>query len=242
MRKEPFNEGHFVHIIRRGTRGLPIVREEADRWRFLKVLYYLNDGFAKVNGLREIENEVGVKKFSWPETWPERSPLFSLGAFTLLNNHLHIIGLETKKGGISKFMQKSGISMAKHFNEKYREKGTLFQGAYHAKVIDEDRYLRLVVPYVMVKNTFEMHPKGLTWAVQNFDAAWQWAIAYNFSSLADYGGERHSPIIDAKPLKDILGGPKEFKRLCQDMISGRKEKPEDPTAIEIAGLCFENEN
>ena len=155
MRKEPFSAGNFVHIIRRGGRGLPIVKDETDRWRFLKVHYYLNDTVSKINGLRDIEDPFSTKIFFWPESWPKRNPLFSLCAFTLLNNHLHIIGLETKGDGISKFMQKSGISMAKHFNDKYQEKGALFQGAYHAKIIDKDEYLMWVVPYVMVKNTFE---------------------------------------------------------------------------------------
>ena len=227
-----------MHMIRRGSRGLPIVRNEADRWRFLKVHYYLNDTSIKVNGLRDIESAADIKMFYWPESWATRNPLFSLCAFTLLDNHLHLIGLETKEGGISKFMQKSGISMAKHFNEKYKEKGGLFQGAYHAKVINKDEYLMWVVPYVMVKNTFEMHPKGYEWAVKNFDDAWQWAVVYPFSSLGDYGGTRNSPIIDRNPLKNLLGGQKEFKRLCKDMILGR-EGSENGLESVIADLAFE---
>lgn len=221
MRKEPFSIGNFVHLVRRGGRGLPIVKNESDRLRFLKVQYYLNDTHAKENWFRELDEVNKGSIFSWPESWPERNPLCSLCAYTLLNNHLHLIAFEKRENGISKFMHKSGISMTKHHNEKYRERGSLFQGSYKARVIDSDKYLRWVVPYVMVKNTFEMHPRGYTYAASHFYEAWEWAITYPFSSLGDYAGERNSPIIDSVPLGDIFENKKEFKELCKDMIMGR---------------------
>src|SRR3990167_10860865 len=130
MRKEPFSAGNFVHIIRRGGRGLPIVKDESDKWRHLKILFYLNDHGSKDNWYRDVEDLQGQSggNFVWPITWFERQTLFSLVGFTLLDNHLHIIALEKTEHGISKFMKKSGISAAKYHNEKYKEKGSLFQG------------------------------------------------------------------------------------------------------------------
>jgi len=203
-------------------------KDESDKWRCLRLHHFLNDLSAKDNWFREIDQfrSGNPQKhfFAWPETWPNRDPLFTNCGFTLLDTHRHLLGQVTKEGGFSKFMQKTGISEVKHFNEKYKETGTIFQGPYEIRVIDSDRYLMWVVPYVMCKNTFEMHPKGLNWCTQNFEEAWQWAINYPFSSLGDYAGVRNSPIVDTAPLKEILGGPSEFKMLCRDMILGRKEK------------------
>jgi len=229
MRKEKWDIDSFVHLIRRGVRGLPIVRGDSDKWRHLKTLFYMNDVHVGIHAIRDVESMINkrqIKLFEWPKSWPKRQPLFTLCAFTLLDTHIHQIGIEKIEKGISKFMHKSGIGTAKYFNLKYGEKGGLFQTPYQARVIDSDEYLRWAVAYVLVKNTFEMHPKGLQWATKNFEDAWEWANHYPFSSFGDYAGTtRNSPIVDTEDLKKILGGPKEFKGLCRDMILGRKEKP-----------------
>ena len=45
MRVEPFSVGSYMHAIKRGARGLPIVQNIDDRRRFLRILYYMNDEF-----------------------------------------------------------------------------------------------------------------------------------------------------------------------------------------------------
>jgi len=222
MRKDYFSVGDFVHIIRRGGRGLPIVKNKSDFDRLLKVHFYLNDTAAKDNWFREISSDFLSDSFQWPKEWPKCDKLFELCGFTFLSNHYHLIGLEKRKGGISKFMQKSGISISKYYNEKYTERGSLFQGAYKARRIDKDDYLHWVIPYVMAKNTFEMHPKGYAWAVKNFDVAWRWAINYPYSSLGCYAGGINYQFINTKPLQKLLGRPSQFKNICKDMIIGRE--------------------
>jgi len=250
MKREPIPEEYPVHVVRRGARGLPFVRDNYDRWRNLQVLYYLNDLSSKSYWIEDLKaerrnfrssgfrnfgssgegssGETQTKKrfFSWPASWPERNPLIVLAAFTFNSNHDHLIVWERQERGLSQFMQKTGISVSKHFNEKYKEQGTVLK-PYTFKVIESDRYLQRVVPYVMVKNTFEMHPNGYQWAVHNFEQAWEWAIRYPFSSLGDYAGIRNSPIVDTARLKEILGTSKEFKSLCKDMILNREHIGED---------------
>lgn len=57
-------------------------------------------------------------------------------------------------------MKRLGIGMAKKYNERYKEKGSLFQGAYRAKTIVDDRYFRYVSTYVQLKNALDMYPGG----------------------------------------------------------------------------------
>lgn len=249
MKRELIPKEFPTHIVRRGARGLPFARDNSDRWRNLQTLFYLNDSSSRVNWFRELEESRKMVKrendkqhfFIWPNSWPKQNPLIYLWAFIFNNNHDHFISKEKQERGTSKFMQKIEISTTKHFNKKYGEKGTVFQGPYQIKIIENDRYLQWVVPYVMVKNTFEMHPKGYKWAVNNFEEAWKWAINYPFSSLGDYVGVRNSPIVTTEPLKKILGGPKEFKQLCKYMILGR-EKIKDLKFSKIITLSFEEES
>jgi len=105
MRREPFSVGSFVHVMKRGARGGPIVRDENDRWRFLKLLHYLNDAKVPRNWERDISGEHIQSGFSRPDHWPEPEPYVSVLAFCLLDNHFHILAQEKQEDGMSRFMQ-----------------------------------------------------------------------------------------------------------------------------------------
>ncbi len=175
---------------------MSIVEDDADRWRFIKALYLLNDSYSNRNWHRETS---GLALFERPSHWPGRRPLVSILAWTLMPNHFHLLLQEKEEGGIAKFMQRFCGSMSLCFNLKYESKGSLFQGAYKAKLVDEDAYLRYLAFYIEAKNVLELYPGGLMAAYKNFEDAWKWALSYPFSSFSSYveGGEL-SPILDDK--------------------------------------------
>lgn len=219
---KPHTVGSYVHVIKRGTRGLEIVRNENDRWRFLKLLFYLNnDNYRN----EKWENELFKSKiplFEWPNSWPKREKLVEVAAYTLMPNHFHLLLRELKENGVSVFMQGLCGSMTLYFNEKYNERGSLFQGIYKKRLVDTDEYLRHIAIYIMVKNSFELYPGGLDKAIRNFDRAWEKSLNYNFSSLADYGSNRKSSIVDKGLLNDLFPTPKKFKEFAKDTMLGRK--------------------
>lgn len=219
MRVEPHMVGSYVHVVKRGARGLPITGDLPDKRRFLRLLFYMNDRFLDDNWNRV----PGQDKFSRSAEWPEREPLVAVLAHTLMPNHMHLILRETQESGIAAFMQKIGQSMTNHYNEKYHETGSIFQGSYRGRTIADDTYLRYVSAYVMVKNVFELYPKGgLRGGTEHFDDAWQWAITYPFSSLGDFVGKRLSPILDNDILGEIFPTNREFKDFARDVILGGK--------------------
>jgi putative transposase len=193
MRVEPYVVGSYVHVLKRGARGMPLTRDEKDRWRFVRLLYHMNDSYKDEYWERQTAD---LSIFERPEQWPERRPIVSLLAWTLMPNHFHLILKEITPGGVAKFVQKFSNSMSSHFNQKYDEKGSLFQGSYKSRTITEDRYLQWLTSYVMVKNVFELYPGGLERAAKEFDSAWEWGQAkYQFSSLPDFVHGRNFPII-----------------------------------------------
>ena len=138
-------------------------------------------------------------------------------------NHLHLLLKEVREGGLSEFMRKVGQSMTNHHNEKYDESGSIFQGSYRSRTIENDRYLQYAASYIMVKNTFELYPHGgLRQAATHFEKAWQWAIRYPFSSLGEYAGVRELPIIEKELLGHIFSKPSRFKNFSRDVIDGGK--------------------
>jgi len=68
MRIEPFDVGDYVHVYNRGNRKLDIVRDEADRWRFLACLRYFNDVNAGESIMRSFFIEKKLKKDN-PSLW-----------------------------------------------------------------------------------------------------------------------------------------------------------------------------
>lgn len=219
MRVESYTVGSYLHIIKRGARGMDIVRDESDQWRFIKSLYLLNESFLDQNWMTTTKGE---SMFHRPAAWPDRNPLVEVIAYTLLPNHFHLILRETKEGGVSQFMQKLGQSMTNHANGKYGEKGSLFQGAFKSKTCTDDTYMRYLFVYVMVKNTFEMYPNGgLVGARKNFDAACQWGMTYPFSSLSEYIGPRETPILSKKHFQSMFPN-NSFKKFARDVIHSGK--------------------
>lgn len=217
MRVEPYAEDSIIHVTKRGTRGMDIVRDDNDRERFLRSLFYLNDTHSDANWHRLT---VESPAFERPSHWPEQEPLVRILAWTLLTNHFHLLLQEISKGGTAKFMQRLGGSLSMCFNSKYKEKGSIFQSAYHGRVIESDVHMNYLAFYILVKNVLEMYPGGLPAALANFDDAWEWATSYTFSNLPDIVSGKPRPITDDPDglLSEIIGRGNLFKSEAKELL------------------------
>lgn len=223
MRKDPFAVGSFIHVYNRGNRKQPIVKDAKDRWHFLQMLFYFNNRFSPSNIFRELRKLLKSDfnrdfNFIWPENWPGRQPIVKILSFGLADNHFHLIMKEIKQGGVTMFMRKLGTGMTNYYNTKYQETGRLFQGAYKARLVNTDNYLKYLSVYVQVKNILELYPGGMEKALNNFEDAFKFASKYPYCSLADYVGYRSSPIIEKDLLGEIFNDPKEYKRFAKDCM------------------------
>jgi len=222
MRVEPHTVDSVVHAIKRGARGLPIVRDNADRVRFVRLLFYLNDEYRDEFWERSV---ITLRTFERPSHWPERRALVHILAWTLMPNHFHLVLRPAIEGGVSKFMQRVCGSMTTHFNAKYDESGSIFQGSYRGRTADihGDEYLRHLAVYVMVKNPFELFKGGIEMAIRNFDQAYAWAQAYRFCSLGEFTKKRESPILERNIFVDLFGDSGQFKLFARDCMRYKLE-------------------
>ena len=220
MRVEPYAVGSYLHVVKRGARGMPIVGDDDDRRRFLRVLYFMNEEYYDENWETYLEG----KDFGYrPDTWPERKPLVHVLGYTLMPNHFHLLIKEVVESGMSTFMQKLGQSMTMHFNAKHQQHGSIFQGSYRSRTVNDDTYFQYVVAYVLVKNTFELYPHdGLKGAIRNFESAWKWALGYPFSNLGSFITGAKDPISDRTALEELLETPQNFKDFARDVIESGK--------------------
>lgn len=71
----------------------------------------------------------------------------TLYAYVLMPNHFHLL-LEVSRAPLSKAMQSLLYRYTRHYNQRYRKIGHLFQGRYRAILCDRDSYLMELIRYL----------------------------------------------------------------------------------------------
>ena len=68
----------------------------------------------------------------------------------LMGNHYHVV-LRTRQPNLSRIMRHVNGQYARTFNKRHNVAGHLFQGRFHAIVVDRDDYLMEVCRYVEIE-------------------------------------------------------------------------------------------
>lgn len=224
MKRDPFFIGDYLHVYNRGNRKLLIFYNENDKWRFLKMLRYFNNELSQPNLFRQLNLLIKsgeCRHFEWPKDWSVRKPLVKILSYCLIPNHFHLLLKEIVKGGISKFIKKIGDGFTGYINIKYGESGRVFQGAYKAKVIKDDKTLQYVDNYIQVFNAFELYPGGIKMASKEFNKAFDFALEYPFCSLGETFGRRKLGIIDRDILARMVLDLSSYKEFVYDALMVR---------------------
>lgn len=191
-RKIIFGNEEIYHIYNRGTDKRPIFSNMADVGRFIESMQLMNS----------ISPIKGIKHFHQKKNQEESEPLVEILAYSLLDNHFHLLLKQTAPDGISKFMHRLGSGYTTYFNLKHNRSGSLFQGPFKAKHIDSDAYLAHVTAYVHA-NHYVHRFKG--WKI---DGKYT-----HISSLTEYTKE--NPFRVCNGLFDPTGGPRDtFAQWC----------------------------
>ena len=140
MRKEPFVPGEFYHCYNRGVDKRTTFETAGDFEYFLKILELFNDRDTS-ESVRERQKEKLIT-----------NRYVSLVAYCINKNHFHLLLREETEGGISKYMQKVSTGYTMYFNQKYNRSGSLFQGKFKSKHVDDDLYLKHLGVYININN------------------------------------------------------------------------------------------
>jgi putative transposase len=109
----------MYHVTTRGNAGAPIFLDDRDRDLFIKRLGY------------------AVSEFEW-----------KCLAYCLMGNHFHL-AIETPEPTIASGMHALNGWYAQRFNWRYDRSGHLFEGPYHAELIENEGHLLEVTRYVV---------------------------------------------------------------------------------------------
>ena len=228
MRKIKFQKGNFYHIYNRGVEKRDIFKNDNDKWRFLQGLFMFNDEKSTANLLWQLERDRGGVTFGVLRDFlitrgTKREPLVRILADCLMPNHFHLLIEEIKDGGISKFMHKLGTGYTGYFNGKYKRVGPLFQGAFKAVQIDNERYLQYLLVYMNVINPGQLiEPNLKEEGAKNIKKIMEFAEKYQWRTHREYLNKRKSIILEKGLLKNFFPTSNKYLEFAKSVLSDRR--------------------
>jgi REP element-mobilizing transposase RayT len=216
--------GAVYHITSRGNAGQPIFKDDRDREEFLVTLGRVTD------------------RYRW-----------RCHGYCLMRNHYHLV-IETPEGNLVLGMRQLNGVYTQTFNRRHSRMGHLFQGRYHAILVQKDSHLLEVCRYVVLNPV----RAGL---VKRADQ-WQWSsyggtagiktphpclttewILGQFGQTRSRAAERYRTFVqdgvEAEPIwtrvkgQSLLGGETFLRRLLP-YVRGREAVKEFPRSQRYA--------
>jgi len=103
-------------------------------------------------------------------------------SYCLMPNHYHLF-LKTEYANLGRFMQSFITSFTLIMNDKYDQSGHLFQGRYHAKLVESVRYKNKLSRYIHLNPV-----KVKSFKNRSSDSLKQYLDGYKWSSYRSYLG------------------------------------------------------
>lgn len=188
-RKIPLITGQTYHVLNRGIAEQRIFLGQKDYDRALEtILYYQNaelplrySFFKRLPPKQRGDVLISLKE--------KKKFLIDLVAYCFMPSHIHLLIIQRRDGGISKFMSNFTNGYTRYFNTKRNRRGPIFQGKFKAVRIETDEQLLHVSRYI------HLNPYT-SYIVKTFDQLEQ----YSHSSLGEYTDYRRSSICQ----KDLI--------------------------------------
>lgn len=211
IRRATFAPGEIYHIYNRGVDKREIFIEPHDWSRFQALLYLCNS--KKPVDLQEHFRE----GLSFAEIFKTEkgSLLAHVGAYCLMPNHFHLMLREAEVGGISTFMRKLLTGYSMYFNKKHKRSGTLFQGPFQSKHVDNEPYMNWLFSYIHLNPVKLIDSQWKENGIENPQAAKEFIGTYQWSSYPDYflGSRKEQAILSKDEFPESFKDFDEFSEL-----------------------------
>lgn len=194
MSKRPVEliTNEYYHVYNRGNSKQIIFKDDQDRRRFVKLLGLLNQA-----------TRFRVDSVSLDSAFKQKDdPLVAIGAYTLMDNHFHILIKQTEDEGIASFMQKVCTAYVMYFNKKYKRTGALFEGPFKSQHVGNDRYMRYLYAYIHLNPAKLVDPLWKKKIAEKGKEVVDFIKQYPYSSFHDYCG--------IKRTENTVIAPREF--------------------------------
>lgn len=217
--------GGVYHVLSRGIEKRKIFLDEQDYFRFIHDLFEFNNVESINNVFYSFNKQYNdVRRHYIEINRNNRKPrklLVKIYAFCLMPNHYHLLLTPIAENGIALFMKKINGGYVKYFNEKYKRKGTLFEGKYKRILVkDEPHFIHL--PYYIHLNPLDLKfPEWRNRELKNYKEAMKFLENYRWSSHLDYIAQKNFPSVTQREfLMEFFGGTKQYKEDITNYLKG----------------------
>jgi len=183
--------GAFYHVTCRGIERRHIFADDKDRHTFLTLLSESLETYR-----------------------------VELHDYVMMTDHFHLL-IQTDKANCSEFMRHFNIRYTRWFNYHHDRCGNLYQGRYHAYLVDADSYLLEVSRYVHLNPVRVTQLKSLSFRVR-----WHMAISYPWSSLDGYvRASQASNMVSHNFILSMVGCQQSYREFVVDGLIRGIENP-----------------
>lgn len=219
LRPVSFAEGEWYHCYSRGVEKKNTFSTPKDYARFIETMYLTNSVKSAHRSDFYLRSHGDILSTKLDK------PLVSIGAWCLMPNHFHILLKETKRGGISKYMQKLGTAYTMYFNKKNSHIGGVFVKPFRAKHISDDQYLRKVSEYIHMNPADIVSPGWRDGGSGNKKHLVSKLLDYPYSSLLDYETrQRPEASLLSQDARELIGtSHKGIEKVVDDAVEYFRE-------------------
>ncbi len=160
--------------------------------------------------------------------------LVDILSYAIMPNHYHLLLKEAKEKGVSDFVHKCNISIAKYINIKNERKGPLFDGLFRSKHISSNEYLLHLSLYIHLNPMdFIIGKEWREHKTKNWEDAKRELLKYPWSSLNFFLANQDDKILSGTEIiQEQFKGPGEYGMFL-------REWSEDQTTKEAGELFID---
>lgn len=181
----------YYHVYARGNSKQPIFLDEEDSQFFCAL-------FARYLSILAQKSQFG-------EQYPHYRGRVQLLAYCLMGNHFHLLLYQADQKDISSFMQSLLTSYTRHFNNRHKRSGSLFESRYKASRIDSDGYLQHISRYIHLNPRYwQRYPLSSITAYLQPDTTPEWLQPQKITELFPGAGQYKAFVSDYEAHKEML--------------------------------------
>lgn len=211
FRKEKFIPEEYYHIYNRTLFNRPEFTDHKNSKR-LKQAFLLANSTHSSRAFQFLRDNKDAAIKDVIEIAARGEKLVDVLCYTIMPNHYHLLLKERQEKGISSFIHKCNISVAKYINIKNNRSGPLFESLFKSKHITTNDYLLHLSLYIHLNPLdFLIGKQWREHRIRNWGQIKNKLINYPYSSLKNF--------LDVNNEDKIISG----KEIITDQFKNTKE-------------------
>lgn len=146
-RKVILQPEEYYHVYSRTVLNIPEFKDKDNARKLAQTFLLANSTnsssafeYLRTNQYSSLEKALEISR--------QGEKLTEILCYSIMPDHYHLLIKELKDGGITNFVKKCNISIAKYINTKTGRRGPLFESRFKSKHIDSNEYLLHLSVYI----------------------------------------------------------------------------------------------